>query len=711
MGSMVALSVYLTSVSYFGAIDGIEKSEMSKITGVIQTYALNFESLLIDSETDENREYRKIRSRVDQSLYNTNRINNLSSGVSLLLIRKRDGQAEVIGQDGTSLSNSFSPQVNRLLNESPLYPYKLGREESENGMSLFFAYPVSIPSSNSYRGYLFVDEDISNQIMVFKHRFIKQISLTLFVLAVLGFFGHRWLRRILKHETRTKKKLSKYAELAESRNEQLETLSFVLSRSENIILLTDRNGRIEWLNESYQKKNAYTEGELENFVGKELPEVSHYSKISDVLKTVNETKEKFFYETKSFDSDQKEIWTSTTVTPIMDNNGEVDKILFIDADITKLKKAEREIGKLANFAKENKRPLIRIAEDGKVLFANESGQLILRHWNTKVDDYLKKPSILSVLKKSIKQNQEQKINLECENRIYAIRFYSIQGQGYVNLYGEDITEEKTEEKKSKERAFALEQHNLHITDSINYARRIQESILPNEDQIRKFFKNSFVLNKPKDIVSGDFFWIYEVEPEKEYLVALADCTGHGVPGAMMSIVGHSLLNDIMENENPRDPASILRILNRQIIRTLRQKNGGNSSDGMDVSIAHINLEDREVTFAGAYHHAYWMNGKLSVLKGDRHPIGGLQHDNSRDFTNQKIKISEGDAFYLMSDGFVDQFGGPKNKKFLSKRMAELIEKNHKYSMQAQSFIYEKSFAEWKGDNDQVDDVSMLGIKF
>lgn len=705
------LSVYLMSVSYYGAVESIEKSEMNRITSVIQTYALNFESLSIPRENDENREYESIRSRIDRSLYNTNRINNLSSGVSLALIRKRDGLVEIIGQDGTSLSNHSNPRVSKLLEENPLYPYKLSRSESENGTSLFFAYPVSIPSSNSYRGYLFVDEDISQQLQVLKHRFIRQISITLVVLTVLGFLGFRWLKRILKHESKAKRKLFKYAELAESRNEKLETLSFVLSRSENIILLTDKAGKIEWLNESYRKKNGYSEGELESFVGKELPEVSHYNKISDVIKTVNQTREKHFYETKSFDSQQKEIWTSTTVTPILDSHGEVEKLLFIDADITKLKKAEREIGKLANFAKENKRPLIRISKDGKVLFSNESGQLILRHWNTRVDAHLTKNSILSVLKKSIELNQEQKINVECENRIYAIRFYSIQGQGYVNLYGEDITEEKTEEKKSKERAFELEQHNLHITDSINYARRIQESILPNEDQIRRFFKNSFVLNKPKDIVSGDFFWIHEIAPEEEYLVALADCTGHGVPGAMMSIIGHSLLNDIMENENPKDPASILRILNRQIIKALRQKKGGNSSDGMDVSIAHIDLKNKEITFAGAYHHAYWMNGKLNVLKGDRQPIGGLQHDNSRNFTNQKIQISEGDAFYLMSDGFVDQFGGPKNKKFLSKRMAELIEKNHKYSMQAQSFIYEKNFFEWKGDNDQVDDVSMIGIKF
>ena len=705
------LSVYIMSVSYYGAIESIEESEMRRITGVIQTYALSFESLKITRETDENLEYKSIRSRIDQSLYNTNRINNLSTGVSLLLIRKRDGLAEIIGQDGTSLSNNFSPQVNRLLKEKPLYPYKLTRQESENGTSLFFAYPVSIPSSNSYRGYLYVDEDISSQVMVFRRRFVKQISITIIVLAILGLLGFRWLKRILKHEAQAKTKLSKYAELAKSRNEKLETLSFVLSRSENIILLTDKDGKIEWLNESYQKKNGYSEGELESFVGKELLEVSRYNKISEVIKTVNQTKEKFFYETKSFDSQKNEVWTNTTVTPILDSHGALDKILFIDADITKLKNAEREIGKLANFAKENKRPLIRIAKDGKVLFSNESGRLILSHWNTNVDDYLKKKSILGVLKMAVELNQEQKINVECENRIYAIRFYSIPGQGYVNLYGEDITEVKTEEKKSKERAFELEQHNLQITDSINYARRIQESILPNEDQIRRFFKNSFVLNKPKDIVSGDFFWIHEITPNKEYLVALADCTGHGVPGAMMSIIGHSLLNEIMENENPKDPASILRILNRQIIKALRQKKEGNSSDGMDVSIAHINTESKEITFAGAYHRAYWMNGKLNVLKGDRHPIGGLHHDNSRNFTNHKIQIREGDAFYLMSDGFVDQFGGPQNKKFLAKRMTELIEKNHKYSMQAQSFIYEKNFAEWKGDNDQVDDVSMIGIKF
>ncbi|MGB6037067.1 MAG: SpoIIE family protein phosphatase, partial [Cryomorphaceae bacterium] len=217
--------------------------------------------------------------------------------------------------------------------------------------------------------------------------------------------------------------------------------------------------------------------------------------------------------------------------------------------------------------------------------------------------------------------------------------------------------------------------------------------------------------KPKDIVSGDFIWLHELKPKEEYLFALADCTGHGVPGAMMTIIGHSLLNEIVQSEEITEPAFILEELNKEVIRTLRQKTDGKSSDGMDVSIVKINIPELTITFAGAYQDIYYLNGKLNVLKGDRQPIGGKHHIYDRQFQNQSFKISKGDSIFLASDGFVDQFGGPDDKKFLKKRFSELIRNNHKYSMQAQSFIYEKAFEDWKGSKEQIDDISVVGIKF
>src|SRR5690606_20182272 len=431
--------------------------------------------------------------------------------------------------------------------------------------------------------------------------------------------------------------------------------------------------------------------ELESFVGKELAEVSHYPKIQSVIDEAISTKKKVVYEAKSYNKDGSEFWASTTVTPIIDENDEVTKLLFIDADITRLKLAEKEIANLANFTEEHTRPLIRIQNDGLILYANDASRSILHLWKGRVNEVLTRKSVMEVLRQATIENVEKFINLECDNRIYNLRFFPVKEKNYVNIYGEDITEVQIAEKEKRKKALQLEQDNLSITDSINYARKIQEAILPDEDHIRQYFKNSFAMSKPKDIVSGDFFWIYETIPHKEYLLALADCTGHGVPGAMMSIVGHSLLNEIVENEKCSDPAKILEILNKEVIKSLRQKTMEKSSDGMDVSVLKINLEKRQITFSGAYHEVYWVNGKLNIYKGDRQPIGGLHHDSNRKFTNHTFNYNEGDSIYLTSDGFQDQFGGENNKKFLSGRLKQLFVKNHKYSMQAQSYIYNQAF--------------------
>jgi len=376
-----------------------------------------------------------------------------------------------------------------------------------------------------------------------------------------------------------------------------------------------------------------------------------------------------------------------------------------------LKLAEKEIANLANFTHEHTLPLIRIQSDGVVLYANEASAPILHQWNTRVNGKIQKRSIAGSVTAAMESNIEKELNLSVDNRIFKLRFFPVKEKNYVNIYGEDITEMQLAEKEKRSKALKIEQHNLNITDSINYARKIQEAILPDEDHIRQYFKDSFALSKPKDIVSGDFFWIYEITPREEYLLALADCTGHGVPGAMMSIIGHSLLNEIVEVDGCSDPAQILELLNKEVIISLRQKTIEQSVDGMDVSLVKIDLKNEKVTFSGAFQQLYFVNGKLNVFKGDRQPIGGMQHDTNRRFTNHNFHFSKGDSIYLTSDGYQDQFGGSNNKKFLSRRLQNTFLNNYKYSMQAQSYIYSQIFDEWRGDNEQIDDVSLLGIKF
>jgi PAS domain S-box-containing protein len=713
LGVMIVITSFFATVSYVDTIDAFEKAEMNHLKSVVKIQALYLESMEIevDSAVSGQEEYQVLRSKLKNYLTNANRLNQLEGGLSLILVRNQDDLTEIISSGSVSSLEKADPIVRSILEDLPLKPLEKGMDQANEAESLFYAYPIAFSKISAYHGYLFIEENISENLSEARTILFRRLVLAFLMIALLGFLGKRYLNRILRHEVIAKKKLSDYASLAEDRNKELERLSFVLGKSDNIILLTDQDGKIEWLNQKAKSINNFSAEELESFIGRELAEVSHYSKIKEVIEIVNRTKKKHIYQAKSYDQYRQEHWSSTTVTPILDENNEVVNLLFVDADITKLKMAELEISKLANFTQENSNALMRFTKNGEVLFANDPGKTLLNHWGARVNGILEKPSILKTIRLAAELEQEQKLNLESNNRIYSLRFHPVSDKNYINVYAEDITEIKLAEKAYRDRASMIEKHNLNITDSINYAKRIQDAIIPGEDHIRKYFTDSFFIYRPKDIVSGDFVWLHELKPKEEYLFALADCTGHGVPGAMMSIIGHSLLNEIVEGGEITDPALILDELNKEVIKTLRQKTDGESSDGMDVSIIKINIPELTITFAGAYQDMYWMNGKLSTFKGDRQPIGGKHHILDRKFQNQCFKISKGDSIFLASDGFVDQFGGPEDKKFLKKRFSKLISSNYKYSMQAQSFIYEKAFEDWKGPHEQIDDISVVGIKF
>jgi PAS domain S-box-containing protein len=706
---MITMVSYFVIIAHKHSCEQTIAAEQAKMEAVLKTYALHLEQVYHDAVVSQKQlSAESIREIAKTSLLEVNRLNNLSEGVSILIVDNHLGSVHTFNQDTSTELGELNSTLKELVRKKPLVP---SSGASENEDLLFYAYPLSLSNNGDFYASLYLEENISPQIAKAESILWRQISLSVLCVVLLSLLSYRYLRKILLHEVAAKRRLRELVNEAEAKNKELETLSFVLRKSDHLIILCDPGGKIEWVNTHHEEKNNYSESELDHFIGKELAEVSHYPKIQEILNEVLETRKKKTYEVKTFDANKKPFWASTTVTPILNEEGEVERLLFIDADITQTKNTEAALESMAKFAQESTKPLIRLKRDGTILFANDAGKRILRIWETGHKGKISRKNILVALEKCFRNQTDEQLNLEFENRIFNFTFSHIKGTDYAHIHGEDITEIKHAERASRDRFNEIEQYNLNITDSINYARKIQQAILPDEDNIRKYFNDSFILNKPKDIVSGDFYWMHELRQGKEYLVALADCTGHGVPGAMMSIVGHSLLNEIVETHREFDPATILSELNKQIIKSLRQKNKSKSSDGMDVSLVRIDLERYEITFAGAYQHLYWVNGKLNVLKGDRQPVGGLHHDNHRQFSNTTVKITRGDCIYLTSDGFTDQFGGELNKKFLSKRLQTLIKENHKYSMQAQSHIFNKAFEDWKGENEQIDDVSMIGIKF
>ena len=272
-------------------------------------------------------------------------------------------------------------------------------------------------------------------------------------------------------------------------------------------------------------------------------------------------------------------------------------------------------------------------------------------------------------------------------------------------------ENKILENKVNERTHELAEKNRDITSSIEYAKRIQEAILPSQDLIFSKLKNAFILYKPKDIVSGDFYWFGEIDKFK--IIAAVDCTGHGVPGAFMSMIGHNLLNQIISEKETFDPGLILQELHKGIQSALKQgQNQINTNDGMDVSMLAINTESGDCFWSGAFRSLVIINknNELEKIEGNKYPVGGAQLDSERIFTTHVRTLKENDTIYMFTDGYADQFGGEKGKKFMVKRFHDILLGINKLNISDQRNELESQFNNWKGNYEQVDDVLVIGLK-
>jgi serine phosphatase RsbU (regulator of sigma subunit) len=252
--------------------------------------------------------------------------------------------------------------------------------------------------------------------------------------------------------------------------------------------------------------------------------------------------------------------------------------------------------------------------------------------------------------------------------------------------------------------------NKEITDSIKYAKRLQEAILPPQHFVKKLLPDSFILYKPKDIVSGDFYYVEEWGGK--VFVAAVDCTGHGVPGAFMSIVGYNLLNQALNVYGLSKPALILNDLNKNISKMLHQSEEDSSvKDGMDICLISIDKQKKMLEYAAAY-NPLWIirNNELIELKADKYPVGSFVGEDVKHFTNNEFELKAGDMLYMFTDGYADQFGGEAGKKFKYKQLQKLLLDNANKDVNEQSKVFDETFESWKGRLEQVDDILLIGIK-
>jgi len=624
---------------------------------------------------------------------------------------------------------------------------------------------------------------------------------------------------------KTKRIKKVYEERLKEHNGQ-DKLSLVATKTDNYVMISDKDDRIEWVNEGFTRLTGYTPEEV---IGKKPPDVlrGEFTDTETVERIDKKAKEKKPYSAEILNYNKKgdPIWMFFNITPILNDKGEITRYITVGSDVTERKKGEEAL-------KKQKEQI-----EGKYK----------KIWKTSLSVHKQKEEV----EKLNTDLNEQKEKLEQTYKQLSVKNSKLWRTSLlVNKHKEEVEEIRAQ----------LATKNKDITDSIQYAKIIQQAILPRISEIQKFLPGMFILYKPKDIVSGDFYWfhssppltppkggesqpakgpsyetadpgLYEkmkekaaemrnkptegeailwkylkdkqtgykirrqhiidrfigdfvcldkklvievdgdihdyqkeedelrtsvledrgfrvirfkneeviAEPEgvvnqiKETLdkpvspqrgdgrgaaviIAACDCTGHGVPGAFMSMIGNDLLNNAVIDKGITEPASVLDRLQVGIRFTLQQdRPDSEAHDGMDMALCCLQYTNNGIVtlqYAGANNPLWVVRGstrELTEIKGDRQPVG-IYGRVVKPFTNHTIKLQKGDTFYLFSDGYQDQFGGPKGKKFKSKQFKELLLSIQDKSMEEQREIIDKTFLNWKGELNQIDDILVIGIR-
>lgn len=336
-----------------------------------------------------------------------------------------------------------------------------------------------------------------------------------------------------------------------------------------------------------------------------------------------------------------------------------------------------------------------------VEFVHRSAEIIADVWENKGMVFTDIP---------YKHRNGDVIYVECSAKIG-----SFEEHPAIVIYARDIRERLKYEQEIRDINKELSQKNKDITDSIRYALRIQQAILPEEEKVNKLLPEHFILYKPKDIVSGDFYFIERIRTNDgaELIgAAVADCTGHGVPGAFMTMLGSSFLKQSLTEPAVTKPCEAIEFVDRKLQEALRYKEKQSFvRDGMDISFCVLPADRKSMYLAGANHVAYVVraNGTVTHVKTDHQAVGQIKPEGFK-YTTEIVPINKGDTIYLFTDGFADQFGGPKGKKFKYKQLEELLASGAHLPMEAQKEKLNTAFENWKGGLEQIDDVLVIGIR-
>jgi PAS domain S-box-containing protein len=512
-------------------------------------------------------------------------------------------------------------------------------------------------------------------------------------------------------------------EQVEEVNRTRNRMQLLLENASEVITIYEPDGTVRYISPSVETILGYSPAELQG--ARDLEHVhpdgrSLYNGLFDQLRLEPGKKATAQVEYKTKQGNY--IWLEATGNNFMANSA-IHGYIFNSRDITERRRAEQEqrMRSKMQALSENSPDLITRLEGGSISYINP---VIESYTGHDVGTFLNKKASDTGLDTAVLENWLRivdDVNASKDKILTEMDFPSQLGKRVMQVsaipefdehrvlesvlvVSHDITERKQIEVE-------IQDKNKKIHDSINYAKRIQNAILPDSRAIRKALPDSFILYKPRDVVSGDFPWF--VQLNDDIFIAAVDCTGHGVPGALLSLIGYFLLNDIVRSRHVTDPGKILDLLDEGVTQTLRQDQGDAvTKDGMDIALCRINTKTNVVEYAGAHRPLYIVNnGVLEEIKGNKFPVGGGVFKNQTAFTTTRVSMSAGGSIYFSSDGFPDQFGGPDNRKLGSKRMRELVEEIHSKPSADSAVAFEQAWESWRGDHKQTDDVLLIGIKF
>jgi serine phosphatase RsbU (regulator of sigma subunit) len=381
------------------------------------------------------------------------------------------------------------------------------------------------------------------------------------------------------------------------------------------------------------------------------------------------------------------------------------KTRWTPKEIFSIAKSDNEVLKsLALFARHNPQPLFRVDANGIINGSNPASEKLFEE-SSLAGQNIKSllPELLQFdFNRIIKNDEVAEILISVKNNFYNLVLKGVNSINTINIYGNDITQIKLAEQKIQSQA-------KDIKESIGYAWSIQKAMLPHEEFIEKVIPSHFIFYRPRNIVSGDFYWINTINNYK--IVIAADSTGHGVPGAFMSMLGISILNELILREKIVEPDIILNQLRKRIIESLETgKYERTIQDGMDIAVAVINPENNTLKYAGAFNPLLILrNEEIKTLIADEMPVGKYFNDTTP-FSVQSADLQPGDRIYLFTDGYKDQFGGERDKKFGMKSFSKLLVESGNLSTEKQLETIENTFDTWKNGYEQIDDVLVIGVE-